>query len=69
MKLPSLLRTVRNTRRVAEILGVLSRFGFNQLIIDSGLYRFGSASKEELGKRNENSNRNRPRAERVRLVL
>ncbi len=69
MKLPSLLRTVRNTKRIAEILGVLSRFGFNQLIIDSGLYRIGGTSTEELDKKDENNSRNRPRAERVRLVL
>ncbi len=69
MKLPSLSRTVKNTRRLADILRVLSRFGFNQLIIDSGLYRIGGKSKEELGGETETANQGRPRAERVRLVL
>ncbi len=69
MKLPSISRTVKNTRRLADILRVLSRFGFNQLIVDSGLYRIGGKSKEELGKETESANQSRPRAERVRLVL
>ncbi len=69
MKIPSLSRTVKNTKRLAEILRVLSRFGFTQLIVDSGLYRIGGKSKEELHQEAETASHNRPRAERVRLVL
>ncbi len=69
MKLPSISRTVKNTKRFTDILRVLSRFGFTQLIIDSGLYRIGGTSKEEFGREAESVNQARPRAERVRLVL
>ncbi len=36
MKLPSISRTVKNTKRFTDILRVLSRFGFTQLIIGTG---------------------------------
>lgn len=69
MKIPSISRTVKNTRRLAEIIRVLSRFGFKQLIVDSGLSRFADKSQEELSDENFDTDKNMPSAVRVRKVL
>lgn len=69
MILPSLSRTVKNTKRLAEIIRVLSRFGFKQLVLDSGLHRLGGKSQEEIDEESQDSSRDMPRAERVRRVL
>ncbi len=36
MKITSITRTIRNTRRVAEIIKVLTKFGIRQLVQDTG---------------------------------
>ncbi|PIE72822.1 MAG: protein kinase [Deltaproteobacteria bacterium] len=69
MKLPLLTRTVKNTKRLAEIIRVLSRFGFKQLVLDSGLYHLGGKSREEISQQAQDSDKNTPKAERVRRVL
>ncbi len=68
MKIPSILRTVKNTRRLAEIVGVLVRFGFKQFVLDSGLYRLVNTSKETFSGVAQESI-GQPRAVRARLVL
>ena len=67
MKIPHIKRTIRNTKRFTEIVTVLSKFGFRQMIIDSGLNKFLDTGKDELAK--EGSWANQPRPLRVRLVL
>lgn len=39
MKITTITRTIRNTKRLAEIIKVLSAFGFRQVLIDSGISR------------------------------
>ncbi len=69
MKITSIKRTIRNTRRFAEIVKVLSKFGFRQLVQDTGLHRLLGGNKEELETPPGNGNENLPRPVRVRMVL
>jgi len=69
MKITSIKRTIRNTRRFGEIIKVLSKFGFRQLVQDTGLHRLLGNSKEELDALSGNGNESLPRPVRVRMVL
>lgn len=66
MKLNSIKRTIQNTKRLAEILSVLTRFGFRQAIIDSGLSRILDSTKEIT---DETSTGKFPKSVRVRMAL
>ncbi len=65
MKINSLKQTLRNTRRLAEIFSTLTKFGFQQVLIDSGLYRFFDLKKEEEPEKL----RDLPKAVRIRMVF
>ena len=67
MKIPHIKRTIRNTKRLTEIVGVLSRFGFRQMINDSGLNRFIDKHRDDPESDIKSSRQ--PNAVRVRLVL
>lgn len=67
MKIPHIKRTIRNTKRLTEIGGVLSRFGFRQIIIDSGLHAFLEKKRDDI--ESDSHILNQPKAVRVRLVL
>jgi ubiquinone biosynthesis protein len=68
MKITSIKRTIRNTKRLAEIFKVLSKFGFRQLIHDTGLYRL-LGTRDEFDAPSGNREEELPRPERVRRVL
>ncbi len=46
MKVTSIHKTIRSTKRLADIVRVLSRFGFREIIVDLGLDRFGTHQHE-----------------------
>lgn len=72
MKITSIKRTIRNTRRFTEIIKVLCKFGFRQLVQDTGLHRLlggSSSSKEEFDTLPGNGHEALPRPVRVRMVL
>jgi ubiquinone biosynthesis protein len=69
MKITSIKRTIRNTKRLAEIIKVLSKFGFRQLVQDTGLSRLQGGGKEELDFPGGHPGETLPRAVRVRMVL
>ncbi|MCP3892317.1 MAG: AarF/ABC1/UbiB kinase family protein [Desulfobulbaceae bacterium] len=69
MKITSIKRTIRNTKRFAEIVKVLSHFGFRQLVLDTGLHRFMGKSREEIDSPTNNTSHHLPRPVRVRMVL
>src|SRR5512133_1235667 len=70
MKITSIKRTIRNTRRFAEIITVLSKFGFRQLVQDTGLNRLlGGKEEPELPAGSGNGSETLPRPVRVRMVL
>ncbi len=66
MKFNSIKRTIQNTKRFAEILTVLTKFGFRQAIIDSGLSRVLELKREVAG---ESSKGTLPKSVRIRMVL
>jgi ubiquinone biosynthesis protein len=49
MKINTIKRTFQNTKRLTDIVKVLTRFGFRQVIIDTGLSRLLDFKKEDLG--------------------
>jgi ubiquinone biosynthesis protein len=69
MKITSIKRTIRNTRRLAEIIKVLSALGFRQLVLDTGLYRILGSRKEEIDSSVSDNTNNLPAPVRVRMVL
>jgi ubiquinone biosynthesis protein len=69
MKITSLKKTIRNTKRFAEIVKVLSQFGFRQLIVDTGLHRIMGKSQHEIDSHTQGNDADLPRPVRVRMVL
>ncbi len=69
MKITSIKRTIRNTKRFAEIIKVLSAFGFRQLVIDTGLNRLLGSVKEEINTSPRDNAKSLPRPVRIRMVL
>lgn len=66
MKIPQIKRTIRNTKRLTEIVATLSRFGFRQIIIDTGLQSFLGTTPNS---KEEPQAKYQPKKVRVRLVL
>jgi ubiquinone biosynthesis protein len=69
MKITSIKRTIRNTRRLAEIIKVLSALGFRQLVLDTGLHRILGRKKEEIDSSVSDNTNSLPAPVRVRMVL
>ncbi|PHR24583.1 MAG: protein kinase [Desulfotalea sp.] len=69
MKITSIKKTIRNTKRFAEIVKVLSKFGFRQLVLDTGLNRFMGHAKNDIEVPITEHSKNRPAQVRLRLVL
>lgn len=69
MKINTIKRTIRNTKRLAEIFKVLTRFGFRQVIVDSGLFRLLDFRKEDLTDETMRVTGRLPRPVRIRMVL
>jgi len=70
MKITSIKRTIRNTKRFAEIIKVMSQFGFRQLVLDTGLHRIIGGAEEEINQEvSDEVPSSLPRAVRVRMVL
>ncbi len=69
MKIASIKRTIRNTQRFTEIIKVLCKFGFRQLVQDTGLHRILGGSKEEFDAPPTTADEVLPRPVRVRMVL
>jgi len=67
MKVTSIHKTIRSTKRLAEIIKVLSRFGFYEIIVDLGLDRFSSKKNELPASDQDNLASSRPM--RMRQVL
>ena len=65
MKINSIKRTIQNTKRLAEILTVLTRFGFRQVIVDSGLSRILDLKKEEAADIHDGD---MPKSVRIRMA-
>jgi ubiquinone biosynthesis protein len=70
MKIGNIKQTIRNTKRIAEIIKVLSKFGFQQVVLDTGLYRLlDIVHKEDVDTTVAARTAHLPRAVRIRMVL
>ncbi len=69
MKVYTIKRTIRNTKRLAEIVKVLTRFGFQQVLVDTGLSRLLDFGKEDPGDDSTKISGKLPRPVRIRMVL
>lgn len=66
MKITSITRTIRSTKRLAEIIKVLSAYGFRQVLVDTGIHRLLDREEESPEYRSASSI---PRPVRFRKVL
>ena len=69
MKISSIKRTFQNTKRLAEIFTVLSKFGFREVITDTGLHRLLGKSREDIEKDQQPQYQDLTRPVRARMVL
>ncbi|MEN8190384.1 MAG: AarF/UbiB family protein [Thermodesulfobacteriota bacterium] len=69
MKITKIKRTVRSTRRLAEIIGVLSKFGFREVVVDMGLDRLLGQRDDSAVQKGLASDDTVSRPERLRMVL
>ena len=69
MNIVNIKRTIRNTKRLAEIIKVLSAYGFRQVLIDSGIHRLQDLVKEEETRESGRGTADIPKPERFRRVL
>lgn len=69
MKLTSIKKTFQNTKRLAEILKVLSKFGFREVITDTGLHRLLGKTREDIEADRQSQYQNLTRPVRARMVL
>jgi len=69
MKITSIKKTFQNTKHLAEILKVLSKFGFREVITDTGLHRFLGKSSSDIDADQPTKYKNLTRPVRARLVL
>lgn len=67
MKVTSIHKTIRSTKRLADIIRVLSRFGFKEIIVDLGLDHFHTKKTELPDSEQANLESSRPM--RMRRVL
>lgn len=66
MNINTIRRTIQNTKRLAEILSVLTRFGFKQALVDSGLAGLFDVKKDED---QDEKAKDLPRSVRIRMAL
>ncbi|MFT5697206.1 MAG: ubiquinone biosynthesis protein [Desulforhopalus sp.] len=69
MKITSIKKTIRNTKRFAEIVKVLSKFGFRQIVLDTGLNRLMGHSKNDVEVTMPEQSKSLPAQVRLRMVL
>jgi ubiquinone biosynthesis protein len=69
MKVTNINRTIRSTKRLTNIIKVLSKFGFREIIVDLGLDRFHGGKKSSDIPSDEQQNTESSRPVRMRQVL
>ncbi len=69
MKISSIKKTFQNTKRLAEILKVLSKFGFREMITDTGLHRLLGKTREDIETDHAPQYQDLTRPVRARMVL
>lgn len=69
MKITSIKKTIRNTKRFAEIVKVLTKFGFRQLVLDTGLNRLMGQSRNDIEESIPENSKHLPPQVRLRMVL
>jgi ubiquinone biosynthesis protein len=69
MKITSIKKTIRNTKRFTEILKVLSKFGFRQIVLDTGLNRLLGHTKNDVDVDITEHSKSLPAQVRLRMVL
>ena len=69
MKITSIKKTIQNTKRFAEIVKVLSKFGFRQIVLDTGLNRLLGHTKNDVENDITENSKSLPAQVRLRMVL
>jgi ubiquinone biosynthesis protein len=69
MKITGLRKTFKNTKRLAEIITVLSKFGFREVITETGLHRILGKTKDDIAADHQPQIEKLSRPVRARMVL
>ena len=69
MKVTNITKTLRSTKRLTNIIKVLSKFGFKEIIVDLGLDRFSNGKKGSDLPESDQSTSESSRPIRMRKVL
>ena len=69
MKVTDIRRTIRSTKRLTEIIKVLSKFGFKEVLVDLKLDRFIGGKKSDALPQGEESDSESSRPVRMRQVF
>ncbi len=69
MKITSIRKTFKNTKRLAEIIKVLSQFGFREVITETGLHRLLGKTREDIEADHHPHYEKLSRPVRARMVL
>lgn len=69
MKITSIKKTIRNTKRFTEIVKVLSKFGFRQIVLDTGLNRLLGHTRNDVEVDITEHSKSLPAQVRLRMVL
>ncbi|MCB2215900.1 ABC1 kinase family protein [Desulfofustis glycolicus] len=69
MKITSLRKTFKNTKRLAEIIKVLSQFGFREVVTETGLHRILGKTREDIEADRQPHYEQLSRPVRARMVL
>jgi len=69
MKITSIKKTIRNTKRFTEIVKVLTKFGFRQIVLDTGLNRLLGHTKNDVEIDITENSKSLPAQVRLRMVL
>ena len=69
MKIINIKKNIRSTKRLTEIIKVLSRFGFQEVLVDIGLGNFTSHKKHDTDREDKEVDLQLSRPVRLRMVL
>jgi ubiquinone biosynthesis protein len=69
MKITGLRKTFKNTKRLAEIITVLSKFGFREVITETGLHRILGKTRDDIAADRQPQIEKLSRPVRARMVL
>lgn len=69
MNISAIKTTIKSSKRLADIVKVLTKFGFREFLVDTGLDRLHGLLKEDAPENDADRYADLPKAVRVRMIL